>query len=103
MTSDRPILIAGGGIGGLATAVGLAQKGFSSIVLERAREARLSDISINITWLDLLIAAPVFGWPGLIAGGLLGALIWQRRRILGGALGALFGSIAWFGTSLLLK
>jgi salicylate hydroxylase len=35
---DRSILIAGGGIGGLATALGLAQKGFSSIVLERARE-----------------------------------------------------------------
>jgi 3-hydroxybenzoate 6-monooxygenase len=36
MTTDRPVLIAGGGIGGLATALGLAQKGFSSIVLERA-------------------------------------------------------------------
>ena len=33
-----PILIAGGGIGGLATALGLARKGFASIVLERAAE-----------------------------------------------------------------
>ncbi|CAO3456866.1 3-hydroxybenzoate 6-monooxygenase (EC 1.14.13.24) [Azospirillum argentinense] len=33
---DRPILIAGGGIGGLAAALGLARKGFRSIVLEQA-------------------------------------------------------------------
>lgn len=33
-----PVLSAGGGIGGLATATGLAQKGIASIVLERARE-----------------------------------------------------------------
>jgi 2-polyprenyl-6-methoxyphenol hydroxylase-like FAD-dependent oxidoreductase len=32
----EPILIAGGGIGGLATALGLAQKGYSVVVLERA-------------------------------------------------------------------
>ena len=32
----RPVLIAGGGIGGLATALGLAQKGIRSILLEKA-------------------------------------------------------------------
>ncbi|MBR1221369.1 3-hydroxybenzoate 6-monooxygenase [Bradyrhizobium sp. U87765 SZCCT0131] len=32
----RPVLIAGGGIGGLAAAVGLARKGIRSIVLEKA-------------------------------------------------------------------
>lgn len=36
MAKNLPILIAGGGIGGLATASGLAQKGFSSIVLEKS-------------------------------------------------------------------
>jgi salicylate hydroxylase len=36
MQQSKPILIAGGGIGGLATALGLAQKGFRSIVMERA-------------------------------------------------------------------
>lgn len=36
MVEKRPILIAGGGIGGLATASGLARKGFSSIVLEKS-------------------------------------------------------------------
>ncbi len=33
---ERPILIAGGGIGGLAVALGLAQKGFRAILLEKA-------------------------------------------------------------------
>jgi len=36
MTTMEPVLIAGGGIGGLATAVGLARKGIASIVLEKA-------------------------------------------------------------------
>jgi 3-hydroxybenzoate 6-monooxygenase len=33
---ERPVLIAGGGIGGLAVALGLARKGFRSILLEKA-------------------------------------------------------------------
>jgi salicylate hydroxylase len=37
MREDR-IVIAGGGIGGMATAVGLAQKGIASVVLEKAPE-----------------------------------------------------------------
>src|SRR5258708_37376084 len=36
-TDPQPFLIAGGGIGGLAAALGLARKGYRSIVLERAR------------------------------------------------------------------
>lgn len=35
----RPVLIAGGGIGGLAAALGLAQKGIRSILLEKATAA----------------------------------------------------------------
>ena len=35
--TDDPVLIAGGGIGGLAAAIGLAQKGIPSRVLEKAR------------------------------------------------------------------
>ncbi|OGA02182.1 MAG: hypothetical protein A3I00_06695 [Betaproteobacteria bacterium RIFCSPLOWO2_02_FULL_64_12] len=34
----KPIAIAGGGIGGLACALGLARRGFKTIVLEQARE-----------------------------------------------------------------
>ena len=45
MNADR-ILIAGGGIGGLATAIGLAQKGFASLVLEKSPQ--LGEIGAGI-------------------------------------------------------
>lgn len=46
MTQSKPLIIAGGGIGGLATAMGLAQKGFRTIVLEKAPE--LGEIGAGI-------------------------------------------------------
>lgn len=45
MTKDR-IVIAGGGIGGLAAAIGLAQKGIATVVLEKA--AALGEIGAGI-------------------------------------------------------
>ncbi|MBT3331969.1 MAG: FAD-binding protein, partial [Rhodospirillaceae bacterium] len=45
MTENR-FIIAGGGIGGLAAALGLAQKGIASIVLEKSAE--LSEIGAGI-------------------------------------------------------
>jgi 2-polyprenyl-6-methoxyphenol hydroxylase-like FAD-dependent oxidoreductase len=45
-TSKRAVLIAGGGIGGLAAALGLAQKGIRSILLEKA--ASLGEIGAGI-------------------------------------------------------
>ncbi|PWE34257.1 3-hydroxybenzoate 6-monooxygenase [Maritimibacter sp. 55A14] len=44
--SAAPVLIAGGGIGGLAAAAGLAQKGIASVVVEQA--ARLGEIGAGI-------------------------------------------------------
>ena len=46
MDSARPVLIAGGGIGGLAAALGLAQKGIRSVLLEKA--AALGEIGAGI-------------------------------------------------------
>ncbi|MDR3470688.1 MAG: 3-hydroxybenzoate 6-monooxygenase [Devosia sp.] len=46
MANSLPILIAGGGIGGLATAIGLANRGLASIVLERAPQ--LGEIGAGI-------------------------------------------------------
>jgi 2-polyprenyl-6-methoxyphenol hydroxylase-like FAD-dependent oxidoreductase len=43
---ERPILITGGGIGGLAVALGLAQKGFRSILLEKS--SALGEIGAGI-------------------------------------------------------
>ena len=45
-SNPRPVLIAGGGIGGLAAALGLAQKGIASILLEKA--AALGEIGAGI-------------------------------------------------------
>jgi 3-hydroxybenzoate 6-monooxygenase len=45
-TQDQPFVIAGGGIGGLAAALGLARKGVKSLVLERAPE--LGEIGAGI-------------------------------------------------------
>jgi salicylate hydroxylase len=46
MAIDKPILIAGGGIGGLATALALAQKNIPSLVLEKS--SRLGEIGAGI-------------------------------------------------------
>jgi hypothetical protein len=60
----------------------------------------MSDISINISWLDLLI---MFGWPGSILGGALGAILWRKRRLVGAGLGAVLGSLVWCAMALTLK
>ena len=50
--NSQPVLIAGGGIGGLATALGLARKGARSIVLERAAELGEIGAGIQISPLE---------------------------------------------------
>lgn len=44
--AQQPILIAGGGIGGLAAALGLSRKGFASVVLEKS--SQLAEIGAGI-------------------------------------------------------
>jgi hypothetical protein len=63
----------------------------------------MSDISIKFTWWELLLYSPVIGWPGLLIGGLAGAIFARRRRILGGVLGAVAGNFLWFAAILLSK
>ena len=41
----------------------------------------MSDISFDLTWLDILLFTLFLGWPGLLLGAALGALAWKRRRI----------------------
>jgi len=36
----------------------------------------------------------IFG-PGLALGGLAGALVWRRRRVVGGLIGAVAGLALW--------
>ena len=60
----------------------------------------MSDISINISPLELILFSWMLGWPGLIIGGLLGALFWKKRRILGAVLGAIVGNLIVFSVRL---
>ena len=46
--SENPVIIAGGGIGGLATALTLHQVGVPCIVYEAAREMRPLGVGINM-------------------------------------------------------
>ena len=48
MAADRPVLIAGGGIGGLALALALSQAGRSAIVLERRAEFETEGAGIQL-------------------------------------------------------
>ncbi len=46
--STRPVLIAGGGIGGTATAIALAKKGIKSVIFEQAPELREAGVGIQM-------------------------------------------------------
>ncbi len=55
----------------------------------------MSDIKIDFEWWELVLFSPMVGWPGIIAGGAIGALAWRKRPILAGATGALAGNFLW--------
>lgn len=54
----------------------------------------MSDIRIEFGPLELILLVFLLGWPGLLAGALVGVLAWRRRRVAGVALGALLGLCA---------
>jgi hypothetical protein len=56
----------------------------------------MSDISISITWWELLLYSPVIGWPGLLVGAVAGWFAWRRRPLVGAVLGAVAGNLIWF-------
>jgi hypothetical protein len=55
----------------------------------------VSDIDIKFEWWELVLLSPMFGWPGIIVGGIIGALAWRKRPILGGVIGAIAGNFIW--------
>lgn len=62
----------------------------------------MSDISFHVSPLELILFSPVLGWPGLVAGAVIGALLWKKRRILGGVVGAIVGNFVVFGVRMLM-
>ena len=80
--NDKPIVIAGGGIGGLACALGLAQRGFRVTVLEQAHE--FGELGAGIlmgqkTWGGLVGYS---GTPGLVDGGGLANGVFRASGIV---------------------
>lgn len=63
----------------------------------------VSDIGILNDPLSLILIALIFGSPGLLIGGISGALLWRRRRIIGALLGAVAGFVLWFMGWMVLK
>ena len=57
----------------------------------------MSDIRLDFGWDAILLLALIVGWPGMLFGGLAGALAWRRRRWLGALLGAFLGLAMWSG------
>jgi hypothetical protein len=55
----------------------------------------VSDIDIKFEWWELLLFSPVIGWPGMILGAIAGAFAWRKRPILGSAIAAIVGNLAW--------
>jgi len=63
----------------------------------------MSDIGILNNPLDLLFLALLFGAPGLALGGVIGALLWRRRRWLGALFGAVVGVALWLAGWMALR
>jgi Na+/proline symporter len=63
----------------------------------------MSDIGILNDPLSLIAIALIFGSPGLLLGGIAGALLWRGHRIAGSLLGAIAGFVLWLGGWMVLR
>jgi Na+/proline symporter len=63
----------------------------------------VSDIGILNDPVSLIAIALLFGSPGLLLGGIPGALVWRRHRVAGGLLGAIAGFVIWLAGWMALK
>jgi Na+/proline symporter len=63
----------------------------------------MSDIGILNDPLSLVAIALIFGSPGLLLGGIAGALLWRRHRVGGGVLGAVAGFALWLTGWMVLR
>jgi Na+/proline symporter len=63
----------------------------------------LSDIGILSDPISLIAIALILGSPGLLLGGIPGALLWRRHRLAGALLGAVVGFVIWLTGWMILK
>ena len=66
-------------------------------------ESSMSDIGGIFTPYDLALIAMMIAAPGLVAGGVIGALVWRGRRVAGALLGAALGLAIWLPLWLLFR
>jgi Na+/proline symporter len=63
----------------------------------------VSSIGILNDPIGLTVIALIFSNPGLLPGGIPGALLWRSHRIAGAFLGAVVGFILWLAGWMFLK
>jgi Na+/proline symporter len=63
----------------------------------------LSDIGILNDPISLIVIALILGSPGLLLGGIPGALLWRRHRLAGALLGAVVGLFIWLAGWMVLR
>jgi Na+/proline symporter len=69
----------------------------------RRDEPPVSDIGILNDPISLIEIALLLGSPGLLLGGIPGALLWRRHRVAGALLGAVVGFVICLSGWLVFK
>lgn len=59
------------------------------------RRTGTSDIGLTIPWWFVIAMFASAGWPGILIGAALGALVWRAHRIIGGLIGSLLIGLPW--------